>query len=74
MERKRDREGKIDFSTVRLVVEGFSVVYRSQPLTAFGEEQILHLYTREISRHGGLLIFGTKEALDTDAMPITRAT
>lgn len=29
MERKRDREGKIDFGTVRLVVEGFSVVYRS---------------------------------------------
>lgn len=71
----RSREEKRnDFGTVRLVVEGLSTRWFIDPqlLAAFGEEQIFHRYTREISSHRGPLIFGTKEALDTDSMPITR--
>lgn len=45
-----------------------------QPLAAFAEERILYrcLRVREISLYGGPLIFGTKEALDTDSVVGTR--
>lgn len=65
-----------DLDTIRLVVEGFAVVYRS-PATlqrrSVKSKFSIRLYTREISRHGGPVnIRGSKEALDTGAMPITR--